>query len=155
MTYLDLDVMNKILVVENNDDSRRLMVRLLASLGYDVLEADDGTTAWDLIQKQPVPVIITDWMMDEMDGLELVETIRAAEMPYYIYVIMVTASGNSTDASLGYAVGADDFLSKPVNLDDLQARVERGFYKFREINNLNATNDLVRQEISIYNNCHL
>ncbi len=121
--------MKKILVVEDNVDSRRMLVRLLMSMDYEVFEADDGISAWELFQHDPTPLVITDWRMDAMDGLELTLLIRESDFSESTFVIMVTAFADSIDAANGRAAGVDDYLTKPLDLDVLQQKVEEGFQK--------------------------
>jgi CheY-like chemotaxis protein len=125
-------IMEKILVVEDNEDSRRMLVRLLGADGYEVAEADDGITAWEILQQEHIPLVITDWLMDQMDGIELVEHIRSSEFSNSTYVIMVTAHADSVDATIGYDVGVDAYMTKPLDLEELPVRVEDAF---RSLNN--------------------
>lgn len=119
--------MEKILVVEDNEDSRRMLVRLLGADGYDVVEADDGTSAWEILQQEPVPMVITDWLMEEMNGLELVELIRDSDFSASTYVIMVTAHADAMDSTVGFAAGVDAYMTKPLDIDELPIKVEEGF----------------------------
>ena len=125
--------MEKILVVEDNDDSRRMLVRLLGADGYEVAEADDGITAWEMLQQEHIPLVITDWLMGQMAGIELVEHIRASEFSNSTYVIMVTAQADSVDTTLGYHAGVDAYMAKPLDLEELPVKLEDAL---RSLNNL-------------------
>lgn len=116
----------KILVVEDNATLRRMIGRLLQSQGYEVLEADDGEEAWELLERDPVQFVLTDWVMPNLDGEQLIRRIRATNVRPYVYVIMLTAKGLPQDIVQGLEAGADDYLVKPFNLRELQARVEIG-----------------------------
>ncbi len=116
----------KILVAEDDNVSRRLLVRTLQKWGHDVTEAENGKRAWQLFQEEDFPLVITDWMMPEMDGIELVRNIRSVPREEYVYIIMLTARSEKNDLIEGMEAGADDFLVKPVNNDELRVRLRAG-----------------------------
>jgi len=115
-----------VLVVDDDPAILRLLTSLLTSNGYDVCVASSGSEALTLIGKEPPSIIITDWQMPEMDGLELVRRIRELELAHYIYILFLT--GRSDDGALVAAIdaGADDFLKKPVDKSELLARIRAG-----------------------------
>ncbi len=112
-----------ILIVDDNAVQRKILRSQLARLGYDVREATDGVDAWTQLQREPSPIVITDWMMPGLDGPELIVRIRAADFPGYTYVILLTAKDQRTDMIAGLDAGADDYLIKPCDLHELRARV--------------------------------
>ncbi len=116
----------KILVAEDDKVSRRLLVRTLQKWGHDVVEAPDGQQAWKTFQQQTFPMVITDWMMPHMDGIDLVKKIRSVPTDEYVYIIMLTARAEKNDLIEGMEAGADDFLVKPVNNDELRVRLRAG-----------------------------
>ncbi len=116
----------KILVAEDDKVSRRLLVRTLQKWGHDVVEAPDGQQAWETFQQQTFPMVITDWMMPHMDGIDLVKKIRSVPTDEYVYIIMLTARAEKNDLIEGMEAGADDFLVKPVNNDELRVRLRAG-----------------------------
>jgi two-component system cell cycle response regulator len=116
----------KILVVEDETTIRLAIRMLLEEAGHDVIEAGDGATAWNLIQQHTPRVIIADWMMPELDGLSLIQRIRASSFLGYTYVIMLTARDTKDDLLTGLDAGADDYLAKPFDFDELCARIAIG-----------------------------
>src|SRR5262245_61485864 len=120
----------QVLVAEDDAVSRRLLQRYLERWGYQVAAAADGAAAWQLFQGGEFPLVITDWMMPEVDGLELVRRIRAWQPPdddlHYAYVILLTAKAQKEDLVEGMEAGADDFLAKPFDPDELRVRLRAG-----------------------------
>jgi two-component system chemotaxis response regulator CheY len=93
-------------------------------MNHEVVEACDGNEALERLQAMPeIQCVITDWMMPSVDGVELVQRIRAAEFPKYIYMILLTARTDIDDIIVGLEAGADDYLVKPFNARELTARV--------------------------------
>lgn len=117
----------KILIAEDEPISRRLLEASLNEWGYDVLVTSDGSEAWELIEKHDAPsLVISDWMMPHMDGLELCRKIRQMERTGYIYFIILTAKGRKEDIIEGLEAGADDFLIKPFDREELKCRTRTG-----------------------------
>ncbi|CAM8681096.1 SpoIIE family protein phosphatase [Leclercia adecarboxylata] len=115
-----------VLIVEDSRLYRRLLSGMLAQWGYKVSEAENGLAALQILESQPVSLVISDWEMPEMDGLTLCREIRSRQIGHYIYVILLTARENPDDLTLGFDAGADDFLSKPVEQSELRARLHAG-----------------------------
>lgn len=114
----------KVLVAEDDSISRRLLLRLLQKWGLDVIEVEDGSKAWKVLQQDPhIQLLITDWMMPEMDGLHLVENARSQEREQYLHIIMLTAKSDRQDLIKGLNAGADIFLNKPFDAAELEAHV--------------------------------
>ncbi len=88
--------------------------------------AHDGAQAWDLFLAHEFPIVISDWMMPEMDGVELVRRIRASEPSGYVYIILLTARAQKEDIVEGMEAGADDFVTKPFDRDELRVRLRAG-----------------------------
>ncbi|MEJ2038227.1 MAG: response regulator [Desulfosarcinaceae bacterium] len=116
----------QILIVEDDFISRSLLKKMLEEMGHDVLEAQDGKQGWASIQKHKCRLMITDWMMPEMDGLELCRRVRAASTEAYVYVIMLTAKDRTQDLVHVLQAGADDYIPKPFDPDEMNARVLTG-----------------------------
>ena len=114
----------KVLIVDDDPTNRHLLTAMLLSTKHEFCEASDGKGAWELIQKETINLVITDWMMPDMDGVELIDYIRKANFPHYIYIILLTARSTKADVVAGLESGADDYLVKPFDLDELRARVK-------------------------------
>ncbi len=114
----------KILAVEDDPVARAVLRQGLRRLGYDAVEAADGVDAWDAMQREPVRVVVSDWLMPRVDGLELCRKIRAQVGGEYVYFILLTVAGATEENQRAAAdAGVDDFLTKPLNLSDLWTRL--------------------------------
>ncbi len=116
----------RILVVDDDRISRKLISRHVMALGYEAIECDDGEQAWEIITSMEISLVITDWMMPGMDGIELCARIRNSHLRHYIYTIIVTARDEQADLVHGMDAGADDFLVKPVTREVLGACIRAG-----------------------------
>lgn len=110
----------KILVADDDEWTLRLLEKLIGKAGHDVVTARDGLEAWELFEQHEFACVVSDWMMPGMEGPQLVEKIRAKQLRYYVYVILVTARSEHEDMIAGMEAGADDFLCKPINRDELR-----------------------------------
>ncbi|WP_257255240.1 MULTISPECIES: PP2C family protein-serine/threonine phosphatase [unclassified Endozoicomonas] len=116
-----------ILIVEDARDQRLMLSIVLKKQGHQVLEAENGIKALEILQEyQDVRIIISDWMMPGMDGLELLRQTRKTDLGRYIYFILLTGNADHEAVVEGMNDGADDFLAKPVNFDELAARLKAG-----------------------------
>jgi len=117
----------KILIAEDDQTSRRVLQAVLSKWDYQVVESQNGLEAWDVLQAdQTMQMAIFDWMMPEMDGLELTRRIRASETLSGMYIILLTAKGRTEDIVAGLEAGANDYVAKPFNREELMARVGVG-----------------------------
>ncbi|MBI4769013.1 MAG: diguanylate cyclase [Chloroflexi bacterium] len=116
----------RVLIADDDNTLRTLLSTLLKRAGYEVLQASDGRMAWEIWQREFVRILVTDWTMPDMDGLELIGRIRAASAPGYTYLILLTARDDRADRIAGLDSGADDYLSKPVDPGELRARLAIG-----------------------------
>jgi DNA-binding response OmpR family regulator len=112
-----------VLVVDDDAVSRAQLSALVRAAGYEVRTADHGREAWDALRVARIPVVISDWYMPELDGPELCRRIRARPNEPYVYFILVTARGGKAQYLAGMEAGADDFVAKPVDPDELRARL--------------------------------
>jgi signal transduction histidine kinase len=116
----------EILIAEDDYISRNLLKRMLTDMGHQVVETENGRQAWALLRKRPIRLLVTDWMMPEMDGLELCRNIRNTTFDEYIYVIVLTAKDRKKDLVEVFQSGADDYIPKPFDPEELKARVLTG-----------------------------
>ena len=123
----------RILVVDDEDRNRRLMGAMLASLGYDVILAPDGEEALRKVLEDPPDVVLLDIMMPGLDGFEVAARLKENEESAMIPIVMVTALNEVDDRVKALEVGADDFLTKPVDRTELRARV-RSLVKVKAYN---------------------
>lgn len=118
--------MAKVLIVDDDRSSRAVMVENLLSQGYTVFEAADGQRALEIAYRETPDLVLSDWMMPRMEGIELCSQLKADARTQWTYFILVTARSASEDRVRGLDAGADDFLSKPVETNELYARVRTG-----------------------------
>jgi CheY-like chemotaxis protein len=114
----------KVLIAEDDAVSRRILRTMVESLGHECLAADDGLEAWETYQSAAdIDVVISDWMMPNMDGLELCRRVRALERAGYTFFIILTALKGNERLLEGLRAGADEYLTKPLDREQLQARL--------------------------------
>lgn len=113
----------KILVVDDDAVTRTLLTNMLDGMGHSAMEAEDGQEAWDLFQSLSFGVMIVDWEMPNMNGLELCRRIRELDRTKYTYIIMLTGRMGDQDFVEGINAGADDFATKPTTAPELEARL--------------------------------
>jgi diguanylate cyclase (GGDEF)-like protein len=117
----------KVLIAEDDSISRYRLARLLKKWGHEVVEADNGLMALEALQGEDYPrIAILDWLMPEMDGLQVCRAIRQFSREHYVYVILLTAKDTREDAIAGWEAGADDYITKPFDAHELQARLWAG-----------------------------
>lgn len=119
--------LNAVLIAEDDPIFRRILETWFKRWDYRVTAVANGMDAWELLQKQDAPELaILDWMMPGMDGIELCRRIRGIHNGPYRYVILLTAKDDKQDVVAGLEAGADDYLTKPFDVDELRARVRAG-----------------------------
>jgi len=116
----------KVLIAEDDPISRVLLQGHLQKWGHEVTAANTGAEAWRLFQAGSYPLVVSDWMMPEMDGPELIRRIRACPRPGYVYVILLTSRTQKADVVVGMEAGADDFVTKPFDREELRVRLRAG-----------------------------
>ncbi len=120
-------VHNTILIAEDDPLSRRVLERWLQQWDYRVTAVQNGVDAWEVMQRENAPQLaILDWMMPGMEGIELCRRIRSRDQTPYRYILLLTAKDNKQDLVAGLEAGADDYLTKPFDVDELRARVRAG-----------------------------
>ena len=116
----------KILIAEDDHISRKILQTILTKQGNDVTAAEDGLKALEALKKETPDILITDWMMPDLDGLQLSRRVRALDLPSYVYIILLTALTEKQRIIEGLDAGADDYITKPYDKTELMARVRAG-----------------------------
>jgi diguanylate cyclase (GGDEF)-like protein len=117
----------RIFLAEDDRTSRSILTAILKKWGYDPVIAADGAAAWDILQRDDAPrLVLLDWNMPEMDGIEVCRLIRKGESSNPPYVIMLTGKGEKRDIVQGLDAGANDYICKPYDNDELLARIRVG-----------------------------
>jgi DNA-binding response OmpR family regulator len=113
----------KVLIAEDDPVSRSILDAFLSRWGYEVVVTADGTEAWEILQ-QPAPprLLILDWMMPGMSGVDICRRLRQEDQSPPLYVILLTSRARAEDVVQGLEAGADDYISKPFNREELRAR---------------------------------
>ncbi len=117
----------KILIAEDDPVSNRILATTLSKWGYEVVSTQNGSEAWQQLEQKDSPLIaILDWMMPEMDGLEVCRRLRQTQRRISPYIILLTANHGAKQIVKGMEAGADDYLTKPYNRDELRVRLQVG-----------------------------
>ncbi len=116
----------KILIVEDDLISRRLLQKMLEEWGHEVIPAENGQEALDIFNQGEIKFVIADWLMPVMDGLTLCRTIRSSQNSGYVYFVLLTGKDKKEDMIEGLRSGADDYVTKPFDRDELNVRVRAG-----------------------------
>lgn len=117
----------RILIADDDDVSRLELEALLSRHNYEVVAVSDGTEAWEVLQgKDPPRLVVLDWMMDKMDGVEVCRRVRERAELRDVYMILLTSRGNREHIVTGLRTGANDYVTKPFDRDELLARVRTG-----------------------------
>ena len=123
---LDFGAIRKVLVVDDSRLQRRILVASLKKWGFEVLEADNGEKALELCAEFAPDLVLSDWVMPGMSGLEFCRDFRALDSEHYSYFILLTSKSEKQEVARGLDAGADDFLIKPLEADELRARISAG-----------------------------
>ena len=129
--------MFKILVVEDNKELSRLFCRVLSKEGYTAFEAEDGLVALDVLENEYIDLIISDIMMPRMDGIELVRSLREAR--FNMPILMITAKETFADKQQSFNVGVDDYMVKPVDVNEMVLRVRALLRRAKIVNERKLT----------------
>lgn len=116
----------QILIVDDHEDIRISLSAFLRSWRYTVVQASNGEEAWEILQTSDISFVISDWSMPVLNGIDLCNRIRAASFDRYIYFILLTANTEKTDMIAGMEAGADDFLGKPFDHNELRVCIRAG-----------------------------
>jgi response regulator RpfG family c-di-GMP phosphodiesterase len=115
-----------ILLVDDDAATLALLEKSIKKWGYSVATAVNGRQALDHIESNHVDIIVSDWLMPEMNGLDMCKQVRALNLKRYVYIILISAQDTRMDVVRGLKGGVDDYIVKPVNLEELRARIEIG-----------------------------
>jgi diguanylate cyclase (GGDEF)-like protein len=142
---------DRVLIVEDDPMFRKILCSWLEGWGYQVSVAEDGAMAWEMLQEMRAPhLLILDWIMPKLNGIDLCRMVRERGSSPYQYILLVTAKDDKQDLIRGLEAGADDYLSKPFDRNELRARLRNGGriltlqdeqLKAREELHLRATHD--------------
>ncbi len=124
----------KILIVEDDQDTAFLLDKLLSKNNYSVMKSNNGEEALEILKTEFPQIILADWTMPVMDGLELCKILKKNEDYKIIYFIMLTARASLKDKITGLDYGADDFIVKPIENQELLARIRTGI-RIHELQN--------------------
>jgi sigma-B regulation protein RsbU (phosphoserine phosphatase) len=116
----------RILIVDDDMSTRLLLSRFLTSWGHEVLTASDGVEALEVLEREGIQLVISDWLMPRMDGIELCTRIRSSSFPGYVYVIILTAKDSKGELITAMEAGADDYIAKPFDKNELNVRIRAG-----------------------------
>ena len=134
-----------ILVVDDDPVSRTLLERILKREGFNVITAQNGEEALRLFKDQYIPIVLTDWMMPRMNGVDLCRAIRQIETPGYVFIIIITAKDSRDDIVKGLEAGADDYVNKPFYPPELLARIKTGIRILELERSLREANEQIKR----------
>ncbi len=154
----------QILVIDDSMVVRELIAQYLEDGGYILETAANGEAAWAAICQSPPDLIISDWSMPGLSGIELCRRVKSDPSLQHIYFLMLTAREDASDRVLGLDTGADEFISKPINAEELRARIRAALrvrqltrslmaanQRLQDQNNLLASMSLLDQETGVLN----
>ncbi|MBN1537629.1 MAG: response regulator [Anaerolineales bacterium] len=117
----------QVLVAEDEKFSRTILASMIERWGYETIVAENGQQAWDILQKEDAPkLVLLDWYMPEMNGLEVIQNVRSMSDSKLPYIILLTSNAEKKDVVEGISAGANDYILKPYDRDELRDRLERG-----------------------------
>lgn len=144
---MDSVLTSKILVIDDDPTIRLVIQKILQKQGYDVILASDGQEGIELATQIQPALIICDWVMPVLDGLEVCRRVRANQALATTFFILLTSRGDVSDRVTGLNTGADDFLAKPVDISELQARVRAGLRLHQLTQDLQMQKHLLEAEL--------
>lgn len=128
---MDLDTSKRILIAEDNPNLRQVIVNIVKKIGYaQVLEAEDGEIAWQFIQRGGVDIVLTDWAMPGLDGMQLLKKIRTATTPTRdIPFLMITAADTKNAILSAGKEGVDAYIIKPFSVNTIMDKITEAIEK--------------------------
>jgi two-component system, cell cycle response regulator len=151
----------RLLIAEDSAMQRELLHSFLQQGGYVVESAADGIEALDKIKREPFHILLTDWEMPGMNGADLCRRVREAELPGYVYILLLTGHGSAENVVDALGSGADNFIRKPIDPAELLAHVNAGWRIVQLELSLRMANEKIRQLtltdalVGTYNRRHL
>ncbi|KKO18735.1 MAG: diguanylate cyclase [Candidatus Brocadia sp.] len=138
----------KVLIAEDDNISRCRLEKFLEDMKYEVISCKDGLDAWEVIQSENAPnLLILDWMMPEMSGLEICRRVRQQAREPYTYILLLTSKNEDEDIVTGMEAGADDYITKPFNQNELRVRLSAGRRIVEMNKELLDTRDALRKKV--------
>ena len=135
----------KILIADDESVSRRMLQALLGKWGYDVVSAEDGDAAWEKLKSPDAPrMALLDWMMPGQNGVDVCRALRTQRPEPYTYILLLTAKDAKESVVEGLESGADDYLTKPFNPQELKARIRVGLRLLELEDNLVQAREAMR-----------
>lgn len=131
---MELDLSKRVLVAEDNANLRKVIVNIVKKIGFTgVMEAEDGEIAWQFIQRGGVDIVVTDWAMPGLDGMQLLRKIRKADPPTSnLPFLMITAADTKTAILSAGKEGVDAYIIKPFSVATIKEKIEEAFAKRAE-----------------------
>ncbi len=133
----------RVLIAEDGRFARKVLATAVAELGHEAVATVDGAAAWEAIQAEHFDVLVTDWEMPGLTGIELCERVRSAGFDSYVYVIVLTAHSARDDRFVALSAGVDDLLTKPFDPAELAARLDVAGRILQWASQLQAVNDML------------
>jgi two-component system cell cycle response regulator len=133
-----------VLLVEDDPISRKILENILLKEGFDVTTVENGRMALNLFRHRFFPIVLTDWLMPEMEGPDLCRAIRSESPEGYVYIVLLTSKDSKADIISGLEAGADDYLTKPAHRDELVARIKNGLRILELERSLKKANEEIR-----------
>jgi diguanylate cyclase (GGDEF)-like protein len=133
-----------VLLVEDDPISRKILENILLKEGFDVTTVENGRIAIELFKNRFFPIVLTDWLMPEMEGPDLCRAIRDQKPEGYVYIVLLTSKDSKADIISGLEAGADDYLTKPAHRDELVARIKNGLRILELEKSLKEANEEIR-----------
>ena len=143
-----VDAPHRVLIVDDSRLHRRILSSSVKRWGFEIYEAASGEEAIEICGSMSPDIVISDWMMPGMNGLEFCDAFRKITTDRYGYFILLSAKGEKNEVAMGLEAGADDFLTKPVDSNELRARITAGERILRMQRELTEKNRLITDTLS-------
>ncbi|MCE8513130.1 fused response regulator/phosphatase [Ruegeria pomeroyi] len=153
-TEMELGAIRRVLVVDDSRLQRRILSSSLKKWGFEVIEADSGEEAMEICASAMPDLVLSDWVMPGMSGVEFCEAFRQLNSDRYCYFILLTSKSEKNEVAQGLDAGADDFLIKPVSSDELRARISAGDRVIGMQRELSAKNEVIEQALDDLKRAH-